>query len=149
MATLNPYLHFIDNTEKAFNFYKTIFGGEFVSFQRYKDMPQGSEDPGCEPISEADSEKILHVALPIGKDNVLMASDCPESLKDTVTPGNNISISLATESEEETERLFNALSEGGEIKMPLQKTFWNAYFGMLTDKFGIQWMVNYDYGRQT
>ena len=144
MATLNPYLHFIDNTEKAFNFYKSVFGGEFVSFQRYKDMLQGSGDPECAQISEADSEKILHVALPIGKDNVLMASDCPESMKDTVTPGNNISISLATESEEETERLFNALSKDGEIKIPLQKTFWNAYFGMLTDKFGIQWMVNYD-----
>ncbi len=112
-------------------------------------MPQGSGDPACEQFSEADSEKILHVALPIGKDNVLMASDCPESMKDTVIPGNNVSISLATESEEETERIFNSLSDGGEIKMALQKTFWNAYFGMLTDKFGIQWMVNYDYGRPT
>jgi PhnB protein len=112
-------------------------------------MPQESGDQGCEPIPETDSEKVLHVALPIGKNNVLMASDCPESMKDTVTPGNNVSISLATESEEETERIFNALSNGGEIKMPLQKTFWNAYFGMLADKFGIQWMVNYDYSQQT
>ena len=88
----------------------------------------------------------MHVSLPIGKGNVLMASDCPEAEQDTVSTGSNISISLNTESEEETERLFNALAEGGEIKMALAKTFWNAYFGMLTDKFGVSWMVNYDYG---
>jgi PhnB protein len=148
MITLNPYLHFNGNTEEAFDFYKSVFGGEFVSFQRYKDMPQGSGDPGCEQISEADREKVLHAALPIGKGNVLMASDYPGSMSDTLIPGNNVSISLNTESEKETERIFKALSAGGDIKMPLQKTFWNAYFGMVTDKFGIQWMINYDYGQQ-
>jgi PhnB protein len=145
MPTINPYLNFLGNAEEAFNFYKSVFGGEFISLQRYKDMPQGED--GCQETSKADQEKILHVALPIGKENVLMASDCMESMKGTMIVGNNITISINTNSEAETERLFNLLSTDGKIIMPLQKMFWNAYFGMFTDKFGIQWMVNYDYNQ--
>lgn len=150
MATMNTYLHFMDKTEEAFNFYRSVFGGEFLGFQRYKDMPKSSEKETCGgQISEIDSEKVLHVALPVGKGNVLMGSDCPESFRDTFIVGNNYSISLNTDSEEETERLFNALSKGGQVKMPLEKTFWNAYFGMFTDKFGVNWMVNYDYSQNS
>lgn len=139
MLTINPYLHFDGTTEEAFNFYKSVFGGEFIVLQRFKDVPK---EAGQFPAHE--QEKIMHVALPIGRGNVLMGSDSPESMG-TVKAGNNLSLSINTQSEQETERVFNALSVGGTIEMPLAKTFWNAYFGMFTDKFGIRWMVNYSY----
>mgnify|MGYP001569684060 CR=1 FL=1 len=142
MITINPYLNFNGNTEEAFNFYKSIFGGEFAMLQRFKDMPDAGN------ISESDGNKIMHVALPIGKGNILMATDALESLGQTLTTGNNFYISITTESKEEADKIYTALSEGGKIEMPLQKTFWGAYFGMFTDKFGIQWMVNYDYNQQ-
>jgi PhnB protein len=138
MATINPYLNFNGNTEDAFNFYKSVFGGEFASFQRFKDTP------GCENVQAHEADKIMHVALPIGKGNVLMATDTLESMGHSVTSGSNFSISISTESKEETNNLFDKLSSGGQVTMPLEKMFWGAYFGMLTDKFGIQWMVNYD-----
>jgi PhnB protein len=144
MATINPYLNFNGNTEEAFNFYKSVFGGEFAAMQRFKDM---KDVPGCDEISDSDKEKIMHISLPIGKDNVLMATDVVASMGQPEAAGNNISLSVNTESKEEAEKLFNGLSEGGNVTMPLADAFWGAYFGMLTDKFGIQWMVHYDYNQ--
>src|SRR5438874_1067419 len=105
MAAINPYLNFNGNTEEAFNFYKSVFGGEFAVIQRFKDIP--SDTPGCDSMSEADKEKVMHVALPIGNGNVLMATDALESAGQKLTVGNNISISINAESEEETEKLFS------------------------------------------
>jgi PhnB protein len=138
MPAINSYLNFQGNTEEAFNFYKSVFGGEFKMLQRFKETPFG------EQMSEADKEKIMHIALPVGN-TMLMATDTLESMGQKLTVGNNVSLAIETNSEEESEKLFKGLSEGGEITMPLEKTFWNAYFGMCNDKFGIQWMVNYDY----
>ncbi|MCW3089905.1 MAG: glyoxalase [Ferruginibacter sp.] len=138
MATVNPYLNFNGNTEAAFNFYKSVFGGEFVTLQRFKDTPHG------ESMSAEDKEKIMHIALPIGEGTILMATDALESMGQKVNPGDNFSLAISPESEEEANRFFNSLSEGGKVTMPLEKMFWGAYFGMLTDKYGIQWMVNYD-----
>lgn len=138
MTTINPYLTFNGNCEEAFNFYKSVFGGEFPFIGRYKDMP--SQDP----IPESEANRIMHVSLPVGGNTVLMGSDTPESSGNKHQPGNNFSISINTDSMEETDRLFNGLSDGGKVTMPLTDTFWGAYFGMFTDKFGIQWMLNYD-----
>jgi PhnB protein len=137
MATINPYLNFMGNTEEAFTFYKSVFGGEFITLQRFKDTPEKDRVPANE------QEKVMHVALPIGG-NILMGTDALESMGHTITPGSNISLSVVAVSEEEANRLFNALSKGGSVSVPLEKMFWGAFFGMLTDKFGIQWMVNYD-----
>jgi len=139
MATLNPYLNFNGNTEEAFNFYRSIFGGDFYNVTRFKDTTMADQIPGDA------QDKIMHISLPIGNGNLLMATDAIESMGQKLTNGNNYSLSLTTESEAETERLFHALSEGGKIDMPLEKAFWGAYFGMFHDKFGIQWMVNYPY----
>lgn len=141
MATINPYLNFKGNTEAAFNFYKSVFGGEFMVLQRFKDTPEADKIPANE------REKIMHVSLPIGKGNVLMGTDALESMGQQLTVGNNFYISINAESKDEAEKLFNGLSAGGKIEMPLQDVFWGAYFGMFTDKFGIQWMVNYDYNK--
>jgi PhnB protein len=138
MATINPYLLFNGNAEEAFNFYRSVFGGEFITLQRFKETPKADNVPS------GDQDKIMHIALPIGQ-NVLMASDALESAGRTVTTGNNFSISVNAESEEEAEKFFNGLSAGGRANMPLEKTFWGAYFGMLTDKFDINWMVSYEY----
>lgn len=142
MAAINPYLNFAGNTEEAFNFYKSVFGGEFLTLQRFKDTPHGGN------VSEHEKNKIMHVALPIGKGNVLMGTDVLESMGQKLTFGDNFSIAIAPESKAEAEKLFNGLSAGGKITMPLQDTFWGAYFGMLTDRFGIQWMVNFDNKQQ-
>lgn len=136
-ATVNPYLNFNGNTEEAFNFYKSVFGGEFLAIMRF------SDNPGCGEIPEAEKGKIMHIALPIGKGTVLMATDALESMGQKLTFGNNFYISLAPESKEEAERLFNGLSAGGKIEMPLQDMFWGDYFGTFADKFGVQWMINY------
>ena len=142
MATLNPYLNFDGNTEEAFNFYKSVFGGEFLSVNRFRNVP------GLEHIPEEEKDKIMHIALPIGKGNVLMATDTLKSFGHKLEKGNNISLSLFPESEQETETLFKALSEGGTVDQPLEKAVWGAYFGMVTDKFGIRWMLNYDYNQK-
>jgi PhnB protein len=142
MALINTYLHFEGNTEEAFNFYKSVFGGEFAVFQRYGSVPP---QPGFGECSESDKEKIMHVALPIRKENVLMGTDSLASMGHRVQVGNNFSISVHTESREESDKILSGLSEGGQITMPLADTFWGAYFGMCKDKFGIQWMVSYDH----
>jgi PhnB protein len=139
MATLNPYLNFNGNTEEAFNFYKSVFGGEFITLQRFKDTPEADR------VAPADKDKIMHISLPIGKGNILMATDAVESMGHKLTVGNNFSLSLSAESEKEADKIFNGLSAGGKIDVPMSKMFWGAYFGMFTDKFGIQWMINYDY----
>ena len=142
MATINPYLNFPGNAEEAFNFYKSVFGGEFAAVQRFKDTPVADR------AAPEDANKIMHISLPIGKGNILMATDTIESMGHKLTTGNNFHLSLTAESEEEADRLFNGLSAGGQVTMPLQKMFWNAYFGMFNDKFGVQWLVNYDYNQQ-
>lgn len=145
MAKVNPYLHFLGNTEEVFNFYKTIFGGEFAALMRFGDM-QGQE--GCENLPDEDKEKIMHIALPLSEGHVLMGTDAiGEHAADAVI-GNNISLSVSTDSKEEADKVFNGLSDGGAVTMPLADTFWGAYFGMLKDKFGIQWLVNYDYPKE-
>jgi PhnB protein len=143
MATLIPYLTFNGDCEAAFNFYKSVFGGEFAFIGRFKDMPA----MGGKEIPAAEGEKIMHVSLPIGGGSVLMGSDSSESCGHKVTVGNNFSISINAGSEAEADTLFVGLSKGGKVTMPLAKAFWGAYFGMFTDKFGINWMVNYDYNR--
>jgi PhnB protein len=135
MATINPCLSFGDNCEAAFEFYKSVFGGDFASFSRFKDVPSEGH------LSASEGEKIMHVALPIGPNTVLMGSDTPESMG-KVTSGTNFSIAISTNSDAETTRIFNGLVAGGQVTMPLQHTFWSPCFGMLTDKFGIQWMVS-------
>lgn len=142
MLSINPYLNFQGNTEEAFNFYKSVFGSEFVMLQRFSDTPHGAALP------EHERNKIMHVALPIGQNLILMGTDGLESMGQKVSPGNNFSLAIGPSSEAEAEDIFKKLSEGGQVTMPLEKTFWNAYFGMLKDKFGIQWMVNYDYGQR-
>lgn len=136
MATVNTYLNFNGNTEEAFNFYKSVFGGEFVSVQRIKDTPDAGK------LSDADKDKIMHIALPIGG-NLLMGTDVLESMPQ-VTFGTNSSICISPENEEEARKLFDGLSAGGRVDMPLEKMFWGALFGFFTDKFGVQWMVNYE-----
>jgi PhnB protein len=143
MKIINPYLTFSDKCEEAFNFYKSVFGGEFTDVNRFKDIPSEAGPP----IPENEGNKIMHISLPLGKETILMGSDSPDSMG-PVTQGNNFSISVSADSEKEADKLFNGLSNGGKITMPIQKTFWNAYFGMLTDKYGVNWMVSYDYGQQ-
>ena len=138
MVKLNPYLNFAGNTEEAFNFYKSVFGGEFTSMVRFKDMPMEGVN-----IPKKDQNKIMHIGLPIGRDNLLMATDTLESLGQTLVQGNNISISIHPESKKEADRIFSALSRGGTIEMPISDQAWGDYFGSLKDKFGVQWMVNY------
>ncbi|RZJ35509.1 MAG: VOC family protein [Flavobacterium sp.] len=140
MATINPYLTFAGNCEEAFNFYKSVFGGEFQFIGRYKDMPP-TEGQTCPP---QDAEKIMHVSLPIGNKTSLFGSDSSEAFGHATVMGNNIAISIDADSREEADRLSKGLSEGGHVTMPMADTFWGAYFGMWTDKFGIHWMMNYD-----
>lgn len=135
MAAINPYLNFNGQCEEAFKFYQSIFGGELKDLQRFKEAPSEDHLPANE------GEWLIHVALPIGKDTVLMGSDSPSRMG-KVTSGNNVHISIETDSDDETNRVFNGLAAGGKVTMPLEKAFWGARFGMLVDKFGIQWMVN-------
>lgn len=137
---INPYLTFNGNCEEAMNFYKSVFGGEFSDFNRFGDMPASEENP----IPEDYKAKIMHISFPISSETVLMASDVNPAMS-TVAFGQNISLSIATDSKERASDIFNGLSAGGQITMPIEDTFWGAYFGMLIDRFGISWMVNYDY----
>ncbi|MCT4603312.1 MAG: VOC family protein [Marinifilum sp.] len=140
MATLNVYLAFNGNCEEAFEFYKSVLGGEFTHVARFGEMPPSDN---CPPVPEKDKNLIMHVSLPISKETVLMGSDSSEAFGPLPTQGNNFSLSLDTDSKEEADRIFAALSAGGNAIMPMDKTFWGSYFGMLTDKFGIQWMVSF------
>jgi PhnB protein len=140
MAQVNAYLTFNGNCEAAFNFYKSVFGGEFSRMSRFKDMPPM---PGME-LPESAQEKIMHMALPISKETILMGSDANPAMG-AVTVGQNISLSVTAESKEEAGKIFSGLAAGGKITLPIADMFWGAYFGMLQDQFGNVWMVNYDY----
>ena len=139
MATTNTYLNFNGNCEEAFLFYKSVFGGEFTYIGKFGDMPESDEFK----VTEADKSKVMHVSLPTGS-SVLMGSDNGEEYQASFVKGNNFSVSINTDSKAEADTLFNGLSAGGQVTMPMSETFWGAYFGMFTDKFGINWMVNYD-----
>lgn len=143
MLKINPYLNFAGNTEDAFKFYKSVFGGEFAVLQRFKDSPEAGRVPAPE------KDKIMHVSLPVGEAATLMATDALESMGHKLTVGNNIQLSIEAESKNEVDRLFKGLSSGGKVTMPLADTFWGSYFGMVTDKFGVQWMVSYTKPQQT
>lgn len=138
MIKINPYLNFDGQAEEAFNLYKSVFGGEFLMVSRMTDAP------GTENLPENEKNLIMHIALPIGKDTILMASDCVNSMGHQLKVGNNMYISLNPGSREEADRIFKALSEGGEIEMPMEDMFWGDYFGSFKDRFGIQWMINYN-----
>jgi len=141
MFKLNPYLNFNGNAEAAFLFYKSVFGGEFEGLHRFSDAP---DTPGMAALPESDKSKIMHVVLPIGNGMLLMGTDVLSSMGRPPVSGDNISLSLAPDSEAETRRLYEALSAGGTIEVPLEAMFWGALFGMVTDKFGIKWMVNFE-----
>ena len=152
MANINPYLNFGGNAEEAFNFYRSVFGGDFAGVMRWKDMPQ----EGCEggddseyKLAEADGEKIMHIALPIGDGNMLMASDTLEAFGPPLNVGNNFYIAISPDSKDEADRLFADLSAGGTVEMPMADAFWGGYFGSFKDKFGIGWLINYDSAPKT
>jgi PhnB protein len=144
MTKLNTYLNFAGNAEEAFKFYKSVFGGEFRTIMRFKNMPMQGVN-----IPKADENKLMHIALPIGKDDVLMASDVLESLGQKLIQGNNVSISIFPDSKEEADRLFKGLSAGGKIEMPLANQPWGDYYGGFMDKFGVHWMVDFAYPEQS
>ena len=138
MAAVSTYLNFTRNTEEAFNFYRSVFGGEFNGeISRFKDIPPSENMP---PLPEEDKNLVMHVALPIMNGHLLMGTDAPESMGFKVNPGNNVYISLHPDTREETRRLFDALSDGGKIEQDLQDMFWGDYYGSCADKFGVQWM---------
>jgi PhnB protein len=138
MALINPHINFNGNAEEAFNFYKSVFGGEFAKIVRFKDMSNAGF-----PLDEAEADKIMHIALPIGK-NVLMANDVPSFMGKTNENENRSKISVSAESKEEADKIFNGLSAGGQVEMPIADSPWGSYFGMFRDKYGIEWMVDFD-----
>ncbi|MFZ4786405.1 MAG: VOC family protein [Flavobacteriales bacterium] len=137
MATLHIHINFNGNAEEAFLFYKSVFGGEFSQITRFKDF----QSSGFE-IPESEAEKIMHIALPIGP-TILMANDVPSMMGTVNERENRSKISVTTESKEEADRIFNGLSNGGEIEMPISDSPWGSYFGMFRDKFGIEWMIEF------
>ena len=138
MALINPHLNYNGNAEEAFNFYRSVFGGEFTKIMRFKDLSSPEF-----PVAENEANKIMLIALPIGK-NILMANDVPESLGQTNENENRSKISISAESREEADKLFKGLSTGGQIEMPIADSPWGSYFGMFRDKYGIEWMVDFD-----
>jgi PhnB protein len=138
MALINPHINFNGNAEEAFNFYKSVFGGEFARVVRFKDISM----PG-QPVDENEANKIMHIALPIGK-NVLMANDVPAFMGKVNENENRSKISVSAESREEADRLFNGLSAGGSVEVPIGDSPWGSYFAMFRDKYGIEWMVDFD-----
>ena len=134
---INPYLNFTGNAKAAFEFYQSVFGGELSTHKMF-DTPEG------ESLSIEEQEMMMHVSLPIGEGQLLMASDCLTSRGEMVTFGNNNYISLSPDSRDEATRIFNGLSNGGTIEMPLDDMFWGDYFGSFKDKFGVNWMINFN-----
>jgi PhnB protein len=137
MALINPHINFNGNAEEAFTFYKSVFGGEFAKIIRFKDLA-GPEFP----IAEKEENKIMHIALPIGN-SMLMANDVPEIMGKTNENENRSKIVITAESKEEADKLFNGLSKGGNVEMPITDSPWGSYFGMFRDKYGIEWMVEF------
>jgi PhnB protein len=138
MATINPYINFNGNAEEAFTFYKSVFGGEFSFLSRFKDM-EGPEFA----VSADEAQKIMHIALPIGG-NTLMGNDVPAFMGPTNENENRSKISVNCDSKEEADKLFSGLSEGAQIEVPISDSPWGSYFGMLRDKYGIEWMVDFE-----
>lgn len=138
MAKMNPYLNFNGNAAEAFEFYKSVFGGEFIGLHRIGDAP------GMEGLSEEDKKRVMHVSLPVSEGYTLMGSDIIPAFGHSLTVGNNVHVSLHPASREEADKLFNGLSAGGIVEMPMADQFWGSYYGSFTDKFGIKWMINYD-----
>jgi len=138
VATINPYINFNGNAEEAFTFYKSVFGGEFAKITRFKDLSSPEF-----PVAENEADKIMYIALPIGK-NILIANDVPESMGRVNENENRSKISISAESKEEADRLFNGLSAGGKVEMPIEDSPWGSYFGMFRDKYGIEWTVDFD-----
>lgn len=142
MAIINPHINFNGNAEEAFTFYKSVFGGEFARVVRFKDI--ASDDF---PVNEKEENRVMHIALPIGKCNMLMGNDVPESMGRTNENENRSKIVITAESKEEADKLYNGLSAGGQIEMPMEDSFWGSYFGSFRDIYGIEWMVNFDPNR--
>ena len=138
MALINPYINFNGNAEEAFHFYKSVFGGDFATIMRFKDMSNPEY-----PLAEKEADKIMHIALPIGE-NILMGNDVPESMGRVNENENRSKISVSAASREEADQLFNGLSAGGTIEVPIGESPWGSYFGMFRDQFGIEWMVDFD-----
>ena len=138
--TLNTYLNFSGNCREAFEFYRSVFGGEFDMIQAFRDLPPDVPSMG---VQEAELDNVMHVSLPIGS-SVLMGSDIPSGFGPPSVVGNNFSISVSPDSREESDSLFARLSEGGNVTMLMMDMFWGSYFGSLTDRFGINWQINYD-----
>ena len=139
MASINPYIHFNGNAEEAFTLYKSVFGGDFTSLVRFKDMNfEGA------PSNEKEAEKIMHLALPIGKHNMLMGSDTPSQLGTHSETETRSKIFVSAETKAEADHIFKGLSQGGQVEMPMEESPWGTYFGMFRDKFGIEWMVEFD-----
>lgn len=139
MAQINPYIHYNGNAEEAFTFYKSAFGGEFARIVRFKDMVISGP-----PISENEANRIMHIALPIGKSSILMGSDTPEFMGKHNERENRSKILVSAESKDEADQVFNGLSAGGEVEMPIGESPWGSYFGMFRDKYGIEWMIDFD-----
>ncbi len=144
MTTVNVYINFNGNCEEAFNFYKSVFGVEVSYVSRYNEMPQ--ED--AQHLSESDMNKIMHISLQISKETVLMGSDVGGEWAKDFKQGNNFAVSIGTNAKDEAHRIFHALAQDGIVTMPMSNTFWGDYFGMVTDKFGIAWMMSYNENRQ-
>ena len=142
MLDMNPYFNFQGNTGEAMNFYKSVFGGEFTEYHRFKDIP------GFEKMPPEEQDMFMHISLKTPGGHFFMATDALRSMEHHVTAGNNNQVCIHTESEAETDRLFGKLSDGGKIDMPVNKTFWGAYCGMCRDKFGIQWLLTYTYPKK-
>ena len=138
MPIINPYINFNGNAEEAFHFYRSVFGGEFAKIMRFKDLAS----PDFQ-VPEKEANKIMHIALPIGK-NILMANDVPESMGKVSENENRSKISVTAESREEADKIFNGLSKGGTIEMPIDDSPWGSYFAMFRDKYGIEWTVDFD-----
>lgn len=143
MTTINAYLTFNGNCEEAFEHYRSVFGGEYASINRFGEMPP-QEGQSLPPETK---DKIMHISLPISAETILMGSDTGGEWADNFQMGNNFSLSIRTDSKEEADRLFDGLSDGGKITLPMNQTFWGDYFGMFTDKFGINWMVGFETGQ--
>lgn len=142
MSKVSTYLNFRGNAEEVFNFYKSVFGGDFINgVLRFKDIPESPEQP---EIPDDEKDLIMHIELPITGGHVLMGSDVPLSMGFDLEFGNNVQIVLELDSKAETDRLFEELSADGKVTMPMQDMFWGAYYGSCIDKFGIQWMFNFD-----
>lgn len=138
MKTINPYINFNSNCEEAFTFYRSVFGGEFVQLSRFKEMPAEY------PVNEREKEKLMHIALPISKETILHGSDTLDQMAAGFIKGTNYSLTVNTDSKGEADKIFKGLSVGGKVSMPMGDMFWGSYFGMLTDKFGIQWMISFE-----